>query len=105
MKLVLGLLLFSFSSFGSGGGVGGSAGGGGVKPIKDERARNINIGSSTGIVLGGALTKYENVSNSFSNSQSSLSISLDKVEEVTLQDGTVLSKEELLEFYFNQLKK
>ena len=104
MKFLIAFIFLMVTTFADG----GSVGGGGTPPVwptKDERARNINIGSSTGIVLGGALTKYENVSNSFSNSQSYLSISLDKVEEVTLQDGTVLSKEELLEFYFNQLKK
>ena len=120
-KLVI-LFLISFSIFATGDDPGGIGGGvGGTKPTKDERTSpmNINIGKVQVINLA---TKFGDLFNSnlsspetiasgrrltvpthhdFSytkiNTNKDLMIKLDQIEEVTLNDGTVLSKEEILE--------
>jgi hypothetical protein len=116
MKLVMILLLsLSANVLASKGGVGGS-GGGGTKPTKDERTVSVNIdsGKHTVINLSDRFGSFvnsniisENVSNQlngkvdfsqrFVGDYKKITIKLNEIEEVTLIDGTVLSKEEILE--------
>lgn len=124
MRILLIYVMFIFSSFADEGSV-GSGGTPPVLPTKDERTNSLNINNGKVQVINLA-SKFGNIinSNGISNNTVSsrrrltapvlantqldfsytivkdykdLSIKLDQIEEVTLIDGTVLSKEEILE--------